>query len=209
MGRRRVAGYTSTAMKAVILTVAQLFSFASAHAEDAGPLPVNSHSKLLDDPCAAISAAFIKTFTTPRFSYQIKVTTNGKLNRIERNARIVESQLYLKTSKGDWSRHNLSLQLPSASLFHICVRQSATSKAVHYSAWVTNEGPMVPIDIWVSIQTGKLERTSRSYSATGQSYHGRTVEQEFSYDESSTTIPKHYIQGDAFSGLWPGDDDLR
>ncbi|TCR93291.1 hypothetical protein [Rhizobium sp. BK376] len=213
MNTRCVPKWISSAITVVISSFALFSACIGANAEEAVlSAPVDRRPAPLDDACAEVNAAFERTVGTSRFSYRIKAVNDGKLNPISEEARVVDNALYLKRSGGEWSRHDLRMQLPitpQGAMFHICVRHSATVKEIHYSAWMTEEGPMVPIDIWVSAATGKFVRTVRNYSPTGQMYHARTVEQKFNYRQSKAAMPKRYMPDVTLSDIWEADADLR
>jgi hypothetical protein len=162
--------------------------------------------------CDKIRAAFGRTFDMPHVGYTINAANSGNINPVKEEVRIIDGGLFLKRNGSEWVRHDFPAK-PSATLgipsFELCIQQSATKKEVHYSAWLLQQGTRIPIDIWISAKTGKLVRTTRSYSATGQTYQARTVQQVFHYEASSATIPKRYVSGVAFTDVWAVDGDLR
>lgn len=175
-------------------------------------VPLDKRPALGDESCAAVNAAYGRTVDTPRYSYRINATRSGESAVVRAQVRVTDSALYLKRNDGGWSKHYLPIQLlttPQGALFHLCVRQSATKAEVHYSAWLLDDGVSIPIEIWVSSATGKFTRTSRNYSATGQMYNARIVEQVFTYEPSSAAPPKQYNPGSALTTIWAADNDLR
>ncbi|WFR94866.1 hypothetical protein [Rhizobium tumorigenes] len=210
MAIRCTARLKATLFAVVVLVAVQPVSTVGANAEDAVPSSsAQVQPKPVADICTEVSDAFLATFSTPRFSYRIKAANDEKFHVIREEVRIVDNVLFLQRPSGEWGRHELSLPLSSLSAFHVCVRQSTTGGKIHYSAWSTSEGAMVPIELWVSTETGKLLSTRRNYSATGQMYHARTVEQDFDYALSSAATPKHYTLELPFLGIWAADGDLR
>lgn len=162
--------------------------------------------------CDEVSAAFGRTFDRPHLGYTINAANSGNVNPVKEEVRIIDGGLFLKRNGGEWVRHDFPVK-PSTTLgtfsFDLCIQQSATKKQVHYSAWLLEQGTRIPIDVWISAKTGQLVRTTRSYSATGQMYHARTVQQVFHYEASSGAIPKRYVPGAAFTDVWAVDGDLR
>jgi hypothetical protein len=212
MGSTSVSSRASAVTVMVFSTLTLFCASICAYAGDSGRKNINNPAPRKfttshDDACVDVNAAFWRTLDTPQFSYTINAVNDGHLNPIREEVRVIDSALYLRKDVGGWSRHDLP-KTSQGAMFFICAQQSATRKEIRYSAWM-HEGGMTPIDIWVSTATGKLVRTSRNYSPTGQMYHARTVVQIFNYDLSKARIPEQYMSDLALPDIWAADADLR
>jgi hypothetical protein len=172
--------------------------------------PIDQRPAPMDQSCNDVNEAFGKTIDTRRYSFTTTEAKNGVRKRLTVRARVIDDYLFSKFGGADWHRSNLPIDpliTPTGATFQNCVWKSGTALEIHYSGRWHYLDRTIPIDIWISSQTGKFTRTLRNYGDYG--IKSNTVMQVFDYNPKNTRPPRQYIPDVNTIDLWSIIDGLQ
>jgi hypothetical protein len=154
--------------------------------------PVDEKPAPVDPTCTEVVAAYDRTINTPRYSYWIsQVKPNGRRIRAL-DARVIDRATFTRPHCGQWRRAPLSIDHITTDpepLFQSCIQISSAAKEAHFAAKWHRGIRTIPIEIWLSPQTGRFLRTIRDYGQEPQEFHFPIALQIFDYDAAKATVP--------------------